>query len=83
MRGHLSLVVANLGLGNGAHGVVGLALGRRVVGRQDGGHGPDHGAHLVVHLLGLGLVEDALERGALERVRGGGGGVLGVRGDGD
>lgn len=69
----LALVVANLGLGDGALGVVALALGGGVVGRQDGGRGADDGADLVVELLCLGLLDGGLEGGALLGVGGRGG----------
>lgn len=78
----LALVVANLSLGDGALGVVALALGGRVVGRQDGGGRADDGAHLVVELLCLGLLDGGLQGGALLGVGGRGGVVLGVGGEG-
>lgn len=53
----LPLVVADPGLGDGALGVVALAFGGWVVGREDGGGGADDGADLVIHRLGLGLVD--------------------------
>lgn len=83
MRRHLALVVANLGLRDRADRIVGLALGGGVVGRQDGGDGAHDGAHLVVHLLCLGLLDNVLQRGALQRVGRRGSFVLGVAGDRD
>lgn len=78
----LALVVADLGLGDGALGVVTLALGGGVVRGQDGGGGADDGADLVVELLCLGLLDGGLEGGALLGVGGRGGVVLGVGGEG-
>ena len=78
----LVLVVADPSLRNGAGVGVVAALGRGVVGGQDGGDGPDDGTDLVVHLAALGLADDGLEGGAGLGVggadgagaRGGGGG---------
>ena len=53
----LPLVVPDLRLGDGTRGVVFLPLGGRMVGRQDGGGGADDGTHFIVHLFGLGLVD--------------------------
>ncbi|KAL2276044.1 hypothetical protein FJTKL_01437 [Diaporthe vaccinii] len=78
----LALVVADLGLGDGALGVVALALGGGVVGRQDGGGGPDDGADLVVELLCLRLLDGGLERRALLGVGGGRRGGVGGEGHG-
>lgn len=81
--GDLALVVADLGLGDGADGVIGFAFGGGVVGRQDGGDGADDRADLAVHLLGLRLVDERLQDGAPLGVGRGGGVGLGVRGHGD
>lgn len=78
----LALVVANLGLGDGALRIVALALGGGVVRGQDGGSGPDDGADLVVELLCLGLLDGVLQGGALLGVGGRGGVVLGIGGEG-
>lgn len=48
----LVLVVADLGLGDGADVGVGLVGGAGVVGGQDGGHGADDGAYAVVCFFG-------------------------------
>ena len=71
----LPRVVADLGFGNGAFGVGGLVLGRRVIGREDGGGGSNDGANGVVHLLGLGLIDQFVRHeGAGARIGGGGAG---------
>lgn len=75
MGSHLALVVSNLRLGDRADSVVGLAFSGRVVGWQDGGDGANDGANLVIHLLGLGLIDDELQGRALLRVGGGGAGL--------
>lgn len=75
MGSHLALVMPNLRLGDGADGVVGLAFSGRVVGRQDGGDGANDGADLVIHLLGLGLVDNRLQGRAFLSVGGGGAGL--------
>lgn len=82
MLHNLALVVANLGLGDGALGIVALALGGGVIRGQDGGGGADDGADLVVELLRLGLLDGGLEGGALLGVGGRGGVVLGIGGQG-
>lgn len=80
---NLALVMSNLGLGDGALRIVALALGGRMVWRQDGGGGPDDGADLVVELLCLGLLDGVLQGGALLGVGGRGSVVLGVGGERD
>jgi hypothetical protein len=50
-------VVADLGLGDGTLGVVTFTVRGRVVGWEDGRGGADDGADLVVHGLGLWLVD--------------------------
>lgn len=77
---NLALVVANLGLGDGADGIVALAVGGWVVGRENCGDWANNGADLVVHLFRLGLVHDGIQRRAFLRIRGRGGIVLGVAG---
>lgn len=67
--------MSNLRLGDRADGVIGLAFSGRVVGWQDGGDGANDGTDLVIHLLGLGLVDDGLQGRALLRVGGGGAGL--------
>lgn len=57
---NLSLVVANLGLGDRAYRIVALALSGRVVGRQNRSNRANNGADLVVHLFRLGLVDDGV-----------------------
>lgn len=79
---HLALVVPDLRLGHRANGVVGLAFGGGVVGREDGGDGADDGTDLIVHLLGLGFIDDGLQGRALLCVHRGGAG-LGVCGKRD
>jgi len=64
MRYNLPLVMADLGLGHGALGIVRFAVGAGVVRRQDGSGRPDDGADLVIHLLALGLLHHLLQRRA-------------------
>lgn len=65
-------MMSNLCLRDRALDVVRLALGSWVVGRQDGGGSTNDGAHLVVHLLGLGFVDQLVsDEGAGRCVTGG------------
>lgn len=70
-------MVADPGLGDGALGVVALAFGGRVVGREDGGGGADDGADLVVHGLGLWFVDQLVGH------KGAGAGIAGLAALGD
>jgi len=64
--------MSDLGLGNGALGIVALIVRARVVGRKNGGGRSHDRADLVVHLFGLGLVHDlAAEDGAGRGIAGG------------
>lgn len=74
--------MANLSFGNWTNGIVSLALGGWVVGRQDGGNGSNDGAHLVIHLLRLWFLDNGAEGWALLRVGGRDGVVLGIDWDG-
>ncbi len=53
----LPLVVSDLGLCNRALDIVALALGSRVVRREHSCGRANDRTHLVVHLLGLGLID--------------------------
>lgn len=67
----LPLVVSDLCLGDRTLGVVALALGGRVVGGKDCRGSADDWAHLVIHCLGLGLVDQlGRHKGAGRRIAG-------------
>ena len=55
-------MMSNLRLRDRADGTVLLARGAGVVWRENGGHRPNDGADLIVHLLALGLIDDLSQR---------------------
>jgi len=57
MSVELPLVMVDSGLGNWADCIIRLALGRGVIGWENGCSGAYHGAHIVVHFLALCLID--------------------------
>lgn len=59
--------MCDLGLGDRALGILRRALNVGMIGGQNRRRCADHGADFIVHLLGLGLVDDAAVEGGAGR----------------